>query len=59
MLEIIIKPPAEKPYLKECKYITEQPEAEAIKYINLYNADAGSTIILQKNKSEIYRRELK
>lgn len=55
MLKIIIEPGTKKKF----EFTTELPEQKAIKFINLFKADIGTKIILEKNHQEIYRRELK
>jgi hypothetical protein len=55
MLKIIIEPETKKKF----EFTTELPEQKAIKFINLFKADTGTKIILEKNRQEIYRRELK
>ena len=59
MLKIIIEPGTKKEKRKNFEFITELPEQKAIKFINLFKADTGTKIILEKNHHEIYRRELK
>lgn len=55
MLKIIIEPGTKKNLSLQQNYQSKK----AIKFINLFKADTGTKIILEKNRQEIYRRELK